>query len=791
MSGIHFKIAIRALKKNKLYTMVNLVGLALGLATFITILLFINREYSYDTWNPNKDRFVRINIGTIDSNTLSSEMRAVGPSDLGPILKEHFKEVENYSRFFVWEMNKKLFRKKDRSSFYSELVMNTDSTFFQLFPFEFIYGSSDGALKAPNSIVLEEKFCKRLFGEKNPVGQLLNYNASNDLVITGVVRLPEIPQHFDFEAIKRLESTTVDWDNHGYYCYALLKEGTDKKALEQKMSAYINTYKYKLDKEFHYNTYSIHLENVTDIYLHGDKNSQIGPMNEEGNLYLFFAFALLVLLIACINFTNLSVAQSAGRAKEVGVKKVLGISKFLLSVHYIRETFLQVLISLLLSLILVEFFIPFINNALATKLSLFHSGLTVQLILQVVGIVIMVGLLAGVYPAFILSRYQPAKVLKGDYASSVSGKWLRKILVIFQFSTAGIFLIYLFIIHKQFNYMQSMPLGFSPEQVIRINTESERAQNNFGTFKQELLKLPEVKFVSRTNFEPGNGSAIHSRNNDKDSLGEYSYEYNGFYADKDYFEALNMKLIQGRFFDGKQNDSGSVIINEAAVKSHQMKQPIGHRFAQGTKVIGVVNDHHQRNLKAKIEPMAFFFPPNSMDVNNFVIRLSTKDYPSAIKKIEKIWNKIEPDFPMDYVFLDKFFGRRLERQMRVEKVFFVFSIVTLLISTIGLFALSAFVIHQRRREIALRKVLGATDKMILTLLVNDFLRLIVISAVIAAPLAYIIGNGFLSDFAYRVNMPFEGFVLVIIGLFSICFITILFQARKASLTKPISSLKYE
>lgn len=791
MTGIHFKIAIRALKKNRLYSLVNILGLSFGLATFITVLLFINREYSYDTWNPNKDRLIRINIGTRDSGEVAGGMRAVGPSDLGAILKEQFSEIEDYSRFFVWEMDKKLFRKKDRSAFYSEAVMNTDSVFFKLFPFEFIYGSADEALKQPNSIVLEETFAKRLFGAINPVGQTLNYNASTDLIITGVVRLPDIPQHFNFDAIKRLEATHNDWDNHGYYCYALLKDGTDARALEKKMSAYINRYKYKLNKEFHNKTYSIYLENVTDIYLHGDLDSQIGPVNEESTLYMFFAFALLVLVIACINFTNLSIAQSAGRAKEVGIKKVLGVNKWRLTLHYIRETFIQVVLSLLLALILAEFLIPYINTALNTKLSLFSSGLTFQLISQIVLVVLAVGLLAGAYPAFILSRYQPARVLKGDYNSSISGKLLRQTLIVFQFSTAGIFLIYLFVIHKQFNYLKAMPLGFSPEQVIRINTNSERLLNNFSTLKQELLKLPEVKNVSRTNFEPGNGSAIHSKTVDRDSLGEYFYEYDGFYADLDYFETIGMKLVAGRFFDKSRNDSNSVIINETAVKLHQIKNPIGHRFSHGSVIVGVVNDHHQRNQKSKIEAMAFFYPNNALDVNNIVIRLNTTDYSSAIKKLEVVWNKLEPNFPLDYVFLDKFFGRRLERGRRVEKVIFAFSAITLLIASIGLFALSAFVIHQRRREIAVRKVLGASDQLILRLLINDFLKLIVISTVIAIPCAYIMANKYLSDFAYRIGMPLEGFVIVVAGLLIICIVTILFQARKAALSKPISSLKYE
>ncbi len=791
MIGIHLKIALRALKKNRVYTFVNILGLSFGLATFITILLFINREYSYDTWNPNKERLVRINLGSKDSGEVTGEMRAVGPSDLGPVLKELFTEIEHYSRFFVWEMDKKLFRKKNRTTFYSESVLNTDSVFFKLFPYTFVYGTADECLNRPNSIVLEEEYAKRLFGNINPVGEILNYNATTDLIVTGVVKLPEVPQHFNFEAVKRLENPHSDWDNQGYYCYALLKQGTDVKALEKKMTTFVDGYKYQLSKDIHNKKFSIYLEDVTDIYLHGDTQSQIGQTNEESNLYMFFAFALLVLLIACINFTNLSIAQSSERAKEVGIKKVLGVSKMQLTLHYIRETFLQVLISLLVSLILVEFFIPFINSGLATKLSLFHSGMTGKIILQILGVITAVSLLAGLYPSFVLSRFQPAKVLKGNYNSSISGKLLRKVLIVFQFSTASIFLIYLFVIHKQFDYMKNMPLGFSPQQVIRINTNSENLLNSFKTLKQQLLEIPEVKSVSRTNFEPGNGSTVHSRNVDRDSLGEYTYEYDGFYADYDYFETLDMKLVSGRFFDGKHNDSASVIINETAVKLQQFKNPIGHKYANGTTIVGVVNDHHQRSLKSKIGAMAFFFPPNNTDVTNIVIRLNTKDFPSTIKKLETVWNKVEPNFPMDYVFLDKFFGRRLERQLRIEKVFFAFSIVTLLISTIGLFALSAFVIHQRRREIAVRKVLGATDQMILKLLINDFLKLIILASIVAIPCAYILGNRFLSDFAYRINMPVEGFVIVVLGIILICITTILIQAYKASLSKPINSLKYE
>lgn len=791
MTGIHFKIAVRALRKNKMYGTVNILGLGFGLATFITILLFINREYSYDKWNPNNDRLVRVNLGTRDSGATEGETRAVGPSDLGFILKEQFPEVEHYARFFVWEMDKKLFKKTDNTKVYNEKVFSTDSMFFELFPYEFIYGLKDGALLKPNSIVLEEKFAIKLFGTINPVGQVLNYNAHTNLEVTGVVRMPEIPQHFEFDAIKRLEAPHAEWDNQGYYCYILLRPGTDVRALEKKMSAYIDRYKYKLPEQERSKIYSIYLEALPDIHLHGDPHSQLGAVNDEATLYMLFVFALLVLLIACINFTNLSIAQSSGRAKEVGVKKVLGIGRLQLTRHYIGETFVQVILSLLLALILVEFFIPFINSNLDTNLSLFNSGMPLKMMVQIVGIVIVVSILAGLYPSIILSRFQPAKVLKGNYTSSVSGRLLRKVLMIFQFATTCIFLIYLFVIDKQFDHMKNLPLGFSPQQVIRINSSSENLLNGFSTLKKLLLDIPEVKSVSRTNFEPGNGSTIHSRNVNRDSTGEWVYEYDGFYADVDYFETLKMKLVEGRFFDGKRNDTNSVIINEAAVRQHNFKNPIGHRFANGTTIIGVVNDHYQRSLKTQINPMAFFFPQNNQDVNNIVIRLNTQDFSATLKKMENAWNQVEPNFPMDYVFLDQYFGRRLERQLKTERIFFAFSLITLLISIVGLFALSAFVIHQRGKEISLRKILGATDTMILRLLINDFLKLILISGVIAVPCAYILSQRYLNDFSNRISMPPEAFILVIAGLLLICVCTILLQAYRASRIKPITVLKYE
>lgn len=791
MTTIHFKIGLRALLKNKMYSAVNILGLAFGLATFITILLFINREYSFDTWNPRNDRLVRINIGSRDSGTTRSEMRAVGPSDLGPIFKEQFNEVEAYARFFIWEMDKKLFKKADQTKIYSERVLNTDSAFFELFPYEFIYGSHSEALLKPNSIVLEENFSKKLFGDKNPVGQVLQYNAKVDLVITGVVRMPLTPQHFEFEAIKRLENTHADWENQSYYCYALLKPNTNIEALETKLSAYINQYKYKLPENERSKTFSIYLEAIPDIHLHGDEHSQIGVTNDERTLYMLFIFALLVLLIACINFTNLAIAQSSGRAKEVGIKKVLGSSRLDLTWHYIGETFIQVMTALLLALILVEFFIPFINSSLNTNLSLFNSGMPLRLLTQLIGIVLGVSLISGLYPAFVLSRYQPSRVLKGNYTSSLSGKLLRKVLMVFQFTTTCIFLIYLYVIHQQFSYLKKLPSGFVAEQVIRINSTSPNLLNSYSTLKKILLNIPEVKSVSRTNFEPGNSSTVHSRNVSCDSTGEYVYEYDGFYADLDYFETLQMKLIQGRFFDVNYNDSNSVIINEAAVKQQGFKNPIGQKYANGTTVIGVVGNHHQRSLQSKIGAMAFFLPPNNEDVNNIVIRLNTNDFQSTFQKIEKVWNQIEPNFPMDYVFLDKFFGRRLERQLRTETVFFAFSIITLLISVIGLFALSAFVIHQRSKEISVRKILGATDTTILKLLINDFLKLILLSGLIAVPCAYVLAKGYLSDFAYRINIPLEGFVMVILGLLVICMLTILFQSYRASRIKPITVLKYE
>jgi len=789
MFRLNFKIAIRNLFKNKLYGFINIIGLSIGLACFVMILLYTNHELSYDTWNPNYRQVYRVSFGRMTDPARGMQYRGIGPAQLSAFLSSKLPEVKAYTRFSVDEMYQRLVKVDANTGYYANNIQATDSSFFRVFPFTFIYGDPAGALDDPNAIVLNEEFSQKLFGQANPVGKVIKVNDKATLTVTGVVREPAIPSHFQFDGITRLPAETPEWnDEDSFYHLLLIDANANIPALEQKMSDAVQHSEYAKEEADNGAKYSIRLERVDSIYLHGDPTAQMGPMNTVQNVSTMFILGLLILVIACMNFTNLSIAKSTQRAKEVGLRKVLGSGRRALIRQFIGETCLQTTIALILGLILCELFLPLLNNTLQLHLSLFNNGQVGSLVLQLLSVIIAVSLASGIYPAFFLSNYQPVRVLKGNVSRGIKGRWLRKSLIVCQFCIAVVFIVSLLIISKQVHYLRTKDLGFQPAQVLKVNLISPRIYDAFPSLKQRLLKVPGVLSVSRVSFDPGCGSMIHSRTvNDGEK-----FEVDAVITDADYFETMGITLVEGRGFrEGSLADTGSVVINESAARAHGLKEPLGKPFMYGTRIIGVVRDYHQKDVVSPIEATGFFMAAPSQHAENMVIRIQEANRTGIVKAIEAVWNDFEPVFPVQFVDVEQQFQRRLGRTVRMEQVFTAFTVVTIFVAMIGLFALAAFMAGQRTKEIAVRKILGASYSQLIRMLVKEFVILVLVANLFAWPLAFMYAGNWLQNFSYRIDMPVGPYLLA--GLLSVVLavVTVGYQAYRASSANPVDSLKYE
>lgn len=806
----YLKIAWRNLLKNRTFSFINIAGLASGLACFIMIALYVTDELSYDRFHEKAGRIYRVNSyirfgGTELNMALSSD-------PMGATLKKDYPEVEQYTRLYASDGSK--FLKKGNDYINEESVVNADSTFFDVFSFPSLAGDTKTALNEPNTVVITESMARKYFNGVNvALGKTIESreNGSTLYKVTAVIK--DIPRnsHFHFDFFFSMDNVNYGFGNYlsqNFYTYIVLKAGTDYKAFNRNFDQVIERYvvpqagqfmQVKSLEEFRKagNRMEYSLMPLTAIHLHSALQWELAVNGSIQYIYIFSAVALFILLIACINFMNLSTARSAARAKEVGIRKVLGTEKQSLIRQFLTESTLTAFISLLLAIGIVWLALPWFNQ-LAGKQMQVSSLLRPGYLLFLAALPIVVGLVAGSYPAFFLSSFKPITVLKGKPKTGTARSSLRSSLVVFQFFASIVLITGTIVIYRQLNYIQTTRLGFKKEQVLVINNAGVPQQSR-ESFRDEVAKISGVKSASFAGYLPVSNS---SRTDNTWSTDAVMNEKNGFNMqnwsiDYNYIPTLGMEIIRGRNFSRDfGDDSSAVILNETAAAVTGFDDPIGKKIYSKQQdgslliktIIGVVKNFHYESLRKNIGPLAFVLGDNSW-VTAF--RVETGDMKNLVAKIGTKYREMAPGMPFSYEFLDESFNRMYREEQRVGEVALTFSLLAILIACLGLFGLATYMAEQRTKEIGVRKVLGASVSNIITLLSGDFLKLVLISFVIAVPVAWWVMSKWLQEFAFRITPGWWVFAEAGLIALLIALATVSFQALKAALTNPVKSLRTE
>ncbi len=799
----YFSTAWRHLIRNRVYSAINLLGLALGMACCVLILLFLSNEWSYDRYHLQGDRIFRLDSETTLNN--STDYFAMVGMAIGPDLKARFPEVKEYTRF-MYNPNRTTIRYRDR--FFNEtLLFFADSQVFKVFSYELIAGDPRTALVEPRTMVLTQTLANKYFGKEEALGQTVKLNGRSYLV-TGVMR--DLPGNTDFPVNGLVSISTLsapmqevlmtDFGRTIFYTYLLFDKPTDAEGFEKKMNQYSDEVIAPFWKENSVDgSIRFGLTNLYDLHFRNDLQYDT-PKGNKDYLYLFSLVATLILLIACFNYLNLAIAQSARRSVEVGIRKATGASRNQLIVQFIGEAVMLACFAVLLALVMVVVAMP-VFNELAGKNFTINDLLQPELIGTVVGLVVFTGVLAGVYPAFFLARLNPAKVLKGQF--SLKGKNLiRQTLVVIQFSISVGLIVGTLVIRAQLAFLQNQYLGFQKERqlVVEMPIDSIPAIKT-PEIRNRLLQSPAIQAVGGTlSGLPGaRTGAILMRVESDGSMKEN--HFNVCWIDENYLQTLGIGMAQGRNFEKERgtDKADAFIVNEAFVRQIGWDNPIGKRMQWGLEandqaqfdgfVVGVTKDFHYASLHNPIEPLVMLYEPLMLD--RLVLRMAPGKTSQALSQLKKTWKEFHPSKPLEYAFLDQSFDKQYTNEEHLGKLFTWFSAITILIACMGLFGLSSFITRQRTKEIGLRKVVGASDGQILQLIWKDFAVLVGIAIALGAAAAWFVMQNWLNGFALAVSMPWALFLLAAVLAILMALIATSYHALQAAKSPPVLSLRYE
>ena len=798
-------IAWRTLLKNKLFSAINILGLAVGLATCLLLTLFILDEKNVDQHHNDLDSIFRVSMDSdgVKVAPVSAPIANGLVSEIPEIIASaRLLKFPNVNKYLLSNESKK-------SQFYESNGFYVDSTFFKIFTYDFVYGDPGTALNKPNSIVISEEIAQKLFGENDPIDQLIEVEipyAKSTYTVGGVFNNKKNQSHIPANLFLSMRNSDVggwvdqqsSWiGNNLFHTYIKLGDKEQIKRVNEKIPAFterhIGSDLIALNIQRSY-----FLQPLKDIYLKSDFKWEIAQNGSMTSIYIFSAIAIFLLLIACINFMNLSTAQSEKRAKEVGMRKVLGAQKKSLILQFLSESFLLCFIALFIALLLILLFVPFFNNLTNKELEVFSEP---SIVAWITGLALLTGLLSGLYPAFYLSSFRPIVVLKGILVNNVSAKIIRKSLVVFQFTISAVLILVSGIILQQMNFLSNQDLGFKKEQQLIIPFRNSSASEKFSSLKSELLNIPYVNFVSAGDSYPGKDGIISDNSfyAEGKTMDESVWTRYGIVHD-DYIKTLGFELIAGRSFSSdSRNDSFSIIFNEKAISQlgYDTNSAIGRKVYSefgdqrwSYEIIGVIKDFNFESLHQPINAYGLI-SSNQNQPNYLIANLSKGDYPKTIADIENSWANINPGSPFEYAFLDQDFERNYQSESQTSSVVYTFMFIAIFIACIGLFGLATFTTEQRRKEVGIRKVLGASVSSIVIMHLVDFLKLVIIALFIAFPLSYYFGFKWLEQFAFRIGINWKIFAMASLLALFIAAFTVSFQAIKAAVLNPIKTLKTE
>ncbi len=776
----YIKVTIRSLFKNKLFSAINILGLATGMAGAILVFQYIQYELKYDKFFKNYDNIYRIvrdyNIGGEQSlNPSTSYGLATAVMNEIPSVVAATRKFNSYSNV------------KYKDDIFREYVCYTDSVFFQVFNYEFISGNPNNFFKTPDEIIISKSVAYKYFGDEDPIGKILLFDDVMNFKVAGVIADVPDNSHFKYDIIAPISKFNNgfpdnDWFNNYFLTYVLVNENTEHNSTEEKIT---NLYAQKMQSED--NTTKMHLQSLQDQHF---AESQLSKLN----IYLFLAIGVFILILACINYMNLNTAKYIKRTKEVGIRKILGAQRNQLIKQFFGETLLLSIISGFFGILIVETILPFFNQI--TDMNSDIQYLSKNFIIIIASIILFSSFLAGIYPALFLSSFKAVKIIKGQLGSFKLSSNIRKGLVIFQFTITTILLISAGYIFTQFNYMKNKDIGFSTENVIYMSL-THKLTKSYDSFKTTLLSNPKIESVTKTSFLPMNIYGLFNDLSWEDMNNQEKTAFAFQSVEHDFLNTIDYKLVEGRFFSEEfASDSNAVVINQKAQRIMGYDNPIGKRILFGeeegdgfVEIIGVVQDFHTLPVNNEIEPIMLL---NEYDFFNYIlVKLDGKNNKESINFISEQWEEFSPGFPFKYKYIDDRIKTMYGDTQKTAKAFSLFVLIAILISCAGLFGLSSFTVEQKTKEIGIRKALGASTNIVYVLLNKTFTRWVLISILIGSPIAYFLMNKWLNNFAYHIKPNILIFLAAGFLILFISQITVAFQTIKTARANPVDSLRYE
>lgn len=786
----YLKVTLRSLRRQGGYTALNIIGLTVGIASSLFILLYVFYETSFDDYHEKADRIYRISSQIAEPD--NSFRWASSQLPLGHMLKQEYAEVEQYVRYIP---NGRTRLEKDQINYFEENVYYADSTVFDVFDYEFTAGDKETALDKPNAVILNESVAQKIFKGTNPIGEILKTDGDRNLEVTGVFK--DMPDNSHIMVDVMISAQTVipagvgNWGGFNIFTYVLLQPNVTPTAFQPKLDEILTKH---VDVIFDRMGIKVQYEMLPlqDIHLTSDFEGEPVPVGSMDYVYIFSGVGLFLIIIACINYMNLATARSARRAMEVGIRKVMGANRGGLVGQFLSESVVITFISMVLSVAIVILIVPGMNNMLGTSLSA-ENLLDTNIIISLLLILVVTGVLGGAYPAFFLSSFKPVDVMKGG-GSKTGGKLLRVSLVTVQFAISIFMLIGTLVIHNQMEYVRNKDLGFDKEQVLQISLNNPQSRNQWPVLQNRLLQSPNVSVVATGSTTPGTGTGklIFSIENADGVMEEKGLD--NYRVDYDFFPALGIEFAAGRNFSREypSDSSRAVIVNQAMVERMGWENPLGRRVqvtndSIPSLVVGVVENFHQQSLYDPIQPLMFLPARNN---GSAMIKLQG-NITEAIASVRSVWEEVFPTLPFEFTFLDENFMEQYETDQLRGKLFLGFSMMTVLIACLGLLGLASYTAEQRAKEMSIRKVLGARTQGIIGLLVRDFVKLVLIAAVPASVAAWYFGEGWLKSFEFHYEIGASVFIIVIVATVLVTMLTTGYHALRSATANPAERLKYE